>query len=228
MMGFPASYSDLTTVIDTALLTTNTLAYDTTLDLGAKSIAKTHCGLMWQTAADYQRQSRIYILARELDTGFALLRIATELARDAYVIGKDERRLDLWLNREEQAEEYKKRFKFDQTIPEGKAAFDIYKLCSRFGVHGHTTSLLHAKSTGETTTDGNGVIMNTDERAIFSGLQIWLRTIFPIHALFCQAFRLHKAPVGEPYRMFVQLVSALSPILEGVDNKVGLRPEVIH
>src|SRR5262245_54829554 len=116
VMGFLASYTDLTTVIDTALLTANALAYCTTLDLGAKSIAKTHCGLMWQTAADYQRQSLVHILARELDAGFALLRMATELASDAYVVGKDERRLDLWLNREEQAEEYRKRFKFDQTI----------------------------------------------------------------------------------------------------------------
>jgi hypothetical protein len=142
VMGFLASYTDLTTVIDTALLTANALAYGTTLNLGAKSIAKTHCGLMWQTAADYQRQSLIHILARELDAGFALLRMATELARDAYVIGKDERRLDLWLNREEQAEEYRKRFKFDQTIPEGNlhliftscvpasAYMDIRPLCS--------------------------------------------------------------------------------------------------
>jgi hypothetical protein len=191
-------------------------------------MTRTHVGLMWQTAADYHKQSLVHMLSRELDAGFALLRMATELARDAFVIGKDESRLDLWMTREERAEEYRKAFKFDKTNSAGKYAFDLYKLSSRYGVHGHMTSLMHAKATGEKTADGKGSIINTDEKAIFSGLQIWLRAFFPIHALFCEAFHLNKAPVGEPYKIFMQLVTSLGPILEVVDKQVGAKPEVVH
>lgn len=87
---------------------------------------------------------------------------------------------------------------------------------------------MHARATGEKTADGKGSILNTDEKMVFSGLGIWLRAFFPIHALFCEAFQLDKAPVGEPYKIFLQLVTSLGPILRAVDTQAKAKPEVIH
>lgn len=218
VMAFLAEYSEITTIVDTALLTINALAFGSTLQHGSESLARAHCGVMWQTAADYQKQSLIHILARELDAGFALLRMATELARDAYVIGNNNQLLQLWINREKRASEYRKKFKFNESVPGGAAAFDLYKFCSQFGVHGHTTSTMHADLTGEATTDGSGVVINTDQRAIFSGLRIWLRAIFSIHCHFCEAFHLNRPPVGEGYSLFMEFVSSLDPFITAVDQ----------
>jgi len=227
VMKFLSNYSDLTIVIDTALMITHALVCEAVLH-NAKSMAKTYCGLMWQTAADYHKQSLAHILARELDAGFALLRMATELSRDAYVIANNEQHLDLWMNRETRAGEYRNLFKFDQSIPGGKAAFDLYKLSSRFGIHGHNTSLMHSKSTGETVANGKLLLINSDEKAVFSGMQIWIRAIFSIHELFCNAFKLNEAPIREPYVMFIKFIESLEPILEAVDKKVGRKPKMVH
>ena len=221
MMDFLATYSDLAVVIDSILLTANALAVESTREHGSKSMTRTFVGLMWQTAADYHKQSVVHILSRELDAGFALVRMAIELARDAYVIGDDRSRCDLWLGREGRAKEYRKTFKFDKSNPPGKSAFYLYKLSSRYGVHGHMTSLMHAKTRGENAVNGKVAIINSDEKAILSGLRIWLRAFFPIHALFCDAFQLKKAPVSESFKAFIRLVNSLEPILDAVDEKAG-------
>ncbi len=226
IMDFLATYSEITVVFDSIILTVHLIAYEATMEHGSKNLTKTHMGLMWQTAVNYYKQALEHILARELDAGFALLRMATELARDAYAIGKDESRLDLWMHREERAEEYRRAFKFDKSNPAGEIAFRIYKITSRYGVHGHMTSLLHAKK-GQKTEDAKGVLLSTDEKIIFTGLQIWLRAFFPIHALFCDSFQLNKAPVSS-YKSFMELVTSLGPIIDGVDKHVGTKPKVLH
>ncbi len=227
-MEFLREHADLTQVIDASLLVAHALAFGVVSEHKSKSMVTTYAALMWQVACDYHRQSLTHILARELDSAFALLRMAIELARDFYVIGKDEQLLELWMSREESvdiASKYRKKFKFDLSNPSGKISFDLYKLCSRYGVHGHMTSLMHANRTGKA--DSDVVLLDTDVRAIFGGLQIWLRAYFPIHALFCDAFQLNENPEWEPYRLFLELIASLEPILDAVDNVVGRKPELV-
>src|SRR6185437_8575541 len=113
--------SELAEIIGSALSVVETLARGCTLRYGSESLAKTHCGVMWQTAVDYHGQALMHILARELDVGFALLRMAVELSRDAYILGHSQKLLDLWNDRGERSAEYRKKFRFDRSSEAGKA-----------------------------------------------------------------------------------------------------------
>jgi len=228
IIAFVEKHPDLLVVLNSAFLVSNALAYGTTIEHGSKNLAKTFRGLMWQIASDYLKQSLIHILGKELDAGYALLRMACELARDAYVIGANENNIDLWLSREDHPQKYRKEFKFDRSSVVGSYAFDLYKISSKFGVHGHLTSFMEAGVSDKTPLNEGEVLIENSETTIFSGLQIWLRAIFPVHGLFCESFKLQEDSNNVPYKLFMDFVSSLEPILEVIDKEAGRKVPIMH
>jgi hypothetical protein len=193
----------------------STLSY--VIEGGAAASARYQCGLMWHVAAQYHSQAVAHVLAGELDSALALRRMAAELARDAYVLAKKPELLDLWMRKHERVDEYRRAFKFDRSITAGEAVYRDYKFCSSYGVHGHTTALIHSRSTA--TTNGNALVLSVklDERAISGLLSDSLRATLSTLVLFCEALDLKSAANPGPYLKIAELASSLQPLLGELD-----------
>ena len=103
--------------------------------------------LLWQQMTKYQFQSLLQFIALELDTGYTLLRNATELVRDVAFLGAHPDDTERWyearrMNRSD------RRFRFDRSDPSQAYVHDLYKLASNWGVHGHITGLSSSKPVG--------------------------------------------------------------------------------
>ncbi len=145
--------------------------------------------LMWHSVTNYQVQSLILILNHELDSGYALLRLATELSRDVFCVGDDETRLNLWLERENRKGEYQDIFRFEETFF-GKAAHTIYRFCSKFGVHGHMTDSMFSEPVG-LSADSAFVLLDVSELGILDAVHVWLTAFAPLQHLCASTFFEH-------------------------------------
>jgi hypothetical protein len=143
---------------------------------------------MWQTVLDYQMQSIVLILQHKLDSGLALLRMAAELSRDVHVIGKDDARMDLWVEKEKRKREYQNVFKFDTSLPPGQMVYNIYKLCSAFGVHGHISNHMFSELVGQGGNDGQLAFTDVSEIGILDSVETWLMGFVPMHHLCSNEF----------------------------------------
>ena len=152
------------------------------------SMVEVHRLVMWQTVLDYQIQSIILILQHKLDSGLALLRMAAELSRDVYVIGSDQARMDLWMEKEKQRREYQEIFKFDKSFPPAKIVHDIYKLCSKFGVHGHVSNNVFSELKGRAGKDGQLALLDVSQIGIVESVGTWLMGFAPMHHLCSNEF----------------------------------------
>jgi hypothetical protein len=86
----------------------------------------------------YHREACLLCIRDQANVGLALVRMACELSRDLLLMARDPQAEKLWLGREEQGNQYRKLFRFDELTPSlGAALKDLYKIGCRFGVHGH-------------------------------------------------------------------------------------------
>ena len=91
-----------------------------------------------QQLHDYHREAVLLCLRHHSNIGLALTRMACELGRDVILFATDDGLQRIWLQREDaQRREYRERFRFDAIAGRGSALYDLYKLSSQFGVHGH-------------------------------------------------------------------------------------------
>ena len=214
---FLTTYPDLEEVINVLLRTETDYPNNSIFFSEETHLVNTFIGLMWQQATTYRLNSLISIIERNLDIGFALLRMAIELSRDANVIGKNHTLFDLWKERETNYNDYRKKFKFNRSKPVGKVALNLYKLTSKLGIHGHMTTLSHASL--ETSTNEKYATLQMGDDGIFSGLSIWIRSYYPINDLFFDAFDLYQ---DTNYKIFLDLVETLDPLLEQIDKRSGI------
>lgn len=208
--SFVSRYPDLLTVIDTGIVLAQELSRIATVSEVARD-KPLWCGLLWQTVSSYQRQSVHLILASELDAGFALLRMACELARDISCIGRDPSLLVVWEAREADRDRYRKSFKFDSS-PAGQAAQSLYKFTSKMGVHGHRTTMSHATPSKSSDQEAQVVRFEVNEDAPFAGLDVWLASFFPLHGLCAAGLGLDDPVKFEPFAHLLEFVSSLNPI----------------
>lgn len=210
---FLAKHQDILVLINAGTVLAHALSSISTITNSSNN-AKLWCGILWQTVSRYQLQSIELILAGELDAGIALLRMATELARDVAVLGKDEASLVIWKKREEDSKAsklYRDSFKFDQS-PLGLAARDLYKFASRFGIHGHNTLLAHAKPDLQNVSTNRIVHFDIEENAPFEAIDIWLRSFFPLHGLCAQAMRVDDPNRYEVYAAYLSFLKELTSL----------------
>ena len=166
----------------------------------------------WQTAADYQVQSIEHLCAGELDTGMAILRMSAELARDAVVISRDSKNLDLWINREDRHQEYRRTFKFDHGTRDGKHANELYTLTTQFGVHGHHTSAIGAKPSL-----AKPGMFAVSPRTQLKCIAVWFTSLGPIGGLFLRSLHISSTKYPVEYRKLLDLlvaVASMAPIWE--------------
>ena len=177
------------TMIDAAYLVARTLVAGVVKEANLSS-SETHRLMMWQTVLEYQMESFFLILDKQLDAGMALMRMASELARDTTHIANDESSLDIWLGRsldDVKRKEYRKRFKFSND-PTDQYVFQLYNLASTFGVHGHTLASM-AMQPKNFSADGSAISLEPSEISVYQNIEIWMAAFFPLQDMCNRDFR---------------------------------------
>ena len=127
-------YSDLPVVL-TAMFTSVRMTINAAL---AIDLTREQCALLqlWRNLYKYQEDSLFLIMSQRLDAGFALLRMATELARDIARMNEDVVNYEMWHKKHKlnQEEFYKKTFRFNRKDPLEKLAYGFYNLFSNYSV----------------------------------------------------------------------------------------------
>ncbi|MBU0595050.1 MAG: hypothetical protein KKH74_15090 [Gammaproteobacteria bacterium] len=151
--------------------------------------SQSHRVMMWATALDYLMDSFFLILRRRLDAGLALLRLASELARDIARVAENEKNLKVWLNRSDKAAltAYRKEFKFNDADRIESYVHQLYDLASKIGVHGHMSTTMALRPAGASP-DGSFLIMEVPVIEVYKALEIWLAGFYPIQSMCLKSF----------------------------------------
>lgn len=180
--------------------------------------------LLWQQAASYLNESFFLLAQESLDSGLALIRMSTELARDVAVLRASPSKEELWRKRESKREKYRKTFRFNNKEPLGSAAQSLYKFCSQAGVHGHTTGFTHFEQKPEL--EVNGVTyFGVSKVGVIEAIGIWMRAFAPVHGL-CAASNSGSGPEiytsRDSYDNFKEAAVTLGPVLDSLESWVAL------
>jgi hypothetical protein len=147
-----------------------------------------HRLFLWQKILHYQVQSLFLILQHQLDAGYALLRLATELSRDLARIADNEKMLSIWLARENKQNEYKKHFKFSLDFPDESAIHNVYKFASKFGVHGHVTDAMFSEVIGTIGKNNSMLSFGVSDYGVIEAVYMWMMSFLPIHNICAKSF----------------------------------------
>lgn len=176
--AFISDYPNLMKVVDTNLLVGK--AYTSFIIQTDIYKIPFELSLIIQTQHTYYENSVIFMIQGNLDESYALLRLAMELSRDILVLSKKPDLIELWKNRENERGKYRKKFKFNHEHPANKYAHEIYSLASRYGVHGHQTTLINSTELKDENNTTFTELTLTTER-IADNLGTWFCAFFPIY-----------------------------------------------
>ncbi|MFB9985332.1 hypothetical protein ACFSQQ_09595 [Mesorhizobium kowhaii] len=133
--------------------------------------------LALQELHSYHREACLLAMRKSPNVGLAMTRMACELSRDLILLILDKDMDALWHNREADSKRYRQEFRFDRI--EGVFAdkfYELYKLSSRFGVHGHT-NLLQTPNLGSKSSLGDHLTVQIDGNFVLSSYVLALRSI---------------------------------------------------
>lgn len=149
-----------------------------------------HRAMMWATLLDYQMDSLFLILRRRLDTGLALLRMSSELARDVARICEIDANFDIWLERQADSSrsQYRRIFRFNDTNEIEGFVHKLYDLSSTLGVHGHLTAYVSVHRERQSH-DVGLVSLKVSDIDVLKVLEIWLAAAFPLHSMCIDTFQ---------------------------------------
>jgi len=172
--------------------------------------------MLWRTLYDYIETSLLLLLKTRLDEGYALLRMAAELARDIARISESEGNFEMWKNRKDlhKTDQYKRTFSFNKNDGIEKLIFNLYNLASIYGVHSHQTRDMHLSHIGEVV-EGKYIRVKVPERSMLEALNIWLFSFFPIHILVAKTFSdVHSRKHPNPLQQFFEVEEQIRPVLK--------------
>lgn len=90
-----------------------------------------------QQVHEYHREAALLCMRGRANTGLALTRMACELSRDILRFARSDDLANRWKSLKAGSPEYRRFFKFKEDSPAEKGLFDIYKIASAYGIHGH-------------------------------------------------------------------------------------------
>lgn len=178
--------------------------------------------MLWRTMYDYLETSLLLLLKTRIDEGYALLRMAAELARDIARIGESHGNFEMWQNRESlhHTEQYKSIFRFKVGDSKEKHIFKLYNIASIYGVHGHQTRDMQLSRIGEVA-HGKFIRVIVPERSMLNALNLWLFSFFPLHVVASRTFLEKNANIDHsPLALFLELEQQLYPVLTEFKNNV--------
>lgn len=139
--------------------------------------------LFWQTTLDYQIESLNLIIRKHIDIGLGCLRLASELVRNSARLLELPELLSLIQKPQDSIteKEMRRSFKFKTSDPNEKYLYELYKLTSTYGIHGHNTSDL---SRTPSYYKGDKVMLTIKDREVLKIIILWLSSFFPIQNVF--------------------------------------------
>jgi hypothetical protein len=149
-----------------------------------------------QQIHEYCREAAILCMRSHPNVGLALVRLACELSRDVIRMAADARAEAVWNEKTTKKQAYRDKFKFN--LPKERILFDIYKISSEFGVHGHRKL---TNKTGEVLKiyEEDYVILQTSKEFIISCLKFNLATMHAFVLLFLNEHeRYLKGSIDDP------------------------------
>lgn len=143
--------------------------------------------LLWQQMTKYQFGALLQFVARDLDSGYTLLRNATELVRDVATLRSHPEYAERWHGaRNERRPD--RVFRFDRSDPLQAYVHDLYKFTSDWGTHGHITGLSGAKPNGLAGTDNQIQVRQVTDAARDEALSMWLLWFVPMQQVCARVF----------------------------------------
>jgi len=199
VLEFKNKHVDLWTMVASAFSVTHSVADEIVINNTSFPNHEIYVLQFWKTSLDYLKQSFISIITKQFDMGLGCLRLATELTRNSLRILEGPQLLELLLQNKTRIVERQIRdaFKFDKTKKEEQYLYDLYKLCSSYGIHGHMTSDIHRTATLFTESH---MLLKIPETSVLKILEIWLKSFFPIQNQFVYYFgEKYKPTTGKKY-----------------------------
>lgn len=177
---FITSYPEVIEVIDSNLYTGKGLIC--TLTQLKENKIPSFFNTIIQKQNTYHENSIVLIIQGQLDEALALLRMASELSRDLLVLSKNPSLINIWNNREKERNSYRSKFKFDSSHQPNAYAHSLYELTSKFGIHGHQTTLMHSTNLRDIPGSPEIVEFMLSDEGIISVFEVWLRAYLAIYA----------------------------------------------
>jgi hypothetical protein len=153
--------------------------------------------LMWQDVYQYQSESLFLIIDHCFNEGYALIRMATELVRDAACIADNGALLEVRKRRLESREsrnDYRKAFKFREDRELEAYVKRLYDLASDYSVHGHLLGHISRKPAQSSGVYKGYTLLTIPEEAVHQQLLPWLMGFFPMQQICASKFVRKKGP----------------------------------
>ena len=221
LIEFATAHPDVWELIESFVISARAMIMECASYLD-NPIRYTTAHMMWHNVYEYQEDSLFLLILGRIDAGYALLRMAAELSRDASRVWKDDAKHDMWQKRDEIRREgyYKDVFRFNDEDATERYVHGIYTLASNYGIHGHQSSQM-SMSSRDRTADGQYVIMQIDYLDVLSSLKVWLFSFFPLQTLASRGFQDRLGQDKSPaYQAFLEIQVASGDALSAFTNAV--------
>jgi hypothetical protein len=214
-------HPDLYPVLDGMLISARGLLMQTVEHLPADECSTSRY-MLWRTLYDYTEQALLLIIKSRLDEGYALLRMASELARDIARLSESPHNYEMWKSKPKNhlKDDYKKAFKFKRDNITEKSVYDLYNFTSIYGVHGHQTRDAHMSHLGVVVHD-RFVKFNVSESAVLQALIPWLAAFFSLHLMAAKSFEDTYSKINpNPLGFFIKMQLDFSPVVEDIVKNI--------
>jgi hypothetical protein len=170
--------------------------------------------LIWQNIYHYLFLSLRFIITRDLDSAYTLLRNATELTRDITCIKDDPEKAKLWVKSKfEDKRDFT--FKFDDTDSQIAYVHQIYKVASNWGTHGHFSIITSGEFVEMADNSGEIAIYKISDEGANIALFMWLSAFCPIQLLCAEQFlKAHPAEFGPLGKWLLDLYEIVGQALK--------------
>lgn len=184
---FKDNYPDIWEMLNGAYLVSNTVISEiSSLNVTFKD-HELQVFLYWHMTLDYQIESLSMIIRKQIDAGLGCLRLASELTRNSARLLEQPELLSVLRGATGSDHEtmVRRSFKFKVADPEEKLLFDLYKMTSKYGIHGHNTGdILRTPVFNK----GEKVQVTIKDEEILKMLSLWMTAFFPIQNIFVNYF----------------------------------------
>ena len=215
--NFKKNFPDVWYVLDTGYLVITSI-HVSWLECTGEKPYPSEFYLMLNRIRKYHWSSVFLILQKDIDAGFALLRMMAELTRDIYAIAHKPELIAVWRNREEDFRNYRNNFKFDKSHTPSCMVMDIYKIFSRYGVHGHMSTALHSKIKRPKNED-TFAYFEVEVKGVLDALALWFRTLGPIYAMLIDSINCNEdIEQIEVTKLCFEYFDSLRDVISNIEN----------
>lgn len=179
--------------------------------------------MLWQRVLQYQINSLFSLVARNLDEGYAILRLAADLAKDMARLAGAPGLEAVWNNRlkGDGKEAYSKKFHFhpNQSRDEDQVK-RLWDLTSKFAIHGHVVG---GMASTKVQTDGSIAFLSIPDMEVMKSIRLWMVGFLSVHALCMRPYEPFEGEVkkyfNEIYKPMSQEFAKVTLLLgEGISN----------